>query len=52
MKIINHKTLLLILVSTLTYSQKTEKEMKVNVPNSVEIVDNHLDQFFDKYFSP
>lgn len=48
MKINNHKTLLLILVSTLTYSQKTEKEMKKNVPNSVEIVDNHLDQFFDE----
>jgi len=48
MKIINYKTLLLILVSTLTYSQNTKKEMKGNVPNSVEIVDNHLDQFFEE----
>ena len=32
----------------MTYSQNTEKKMHENIPNSVEIVDNHLDQFFDK----
>ncbi|WP_435138563.1 suppressor of fused domain protein [Formosa sp. A9] len=47
MKIINYKTIFLILISTFTYSQNTEKKMNKNVPNSVEIVDNHLDQFFD-----
>ena len=48
MKIINCKTILLILISTFAHSQNTEKKMNKNVPNSVEIVDNHLDQFFDK----
>ena len=32
----------------MTYSQNSEKKMHENIPNSVEIIDNHLDQFFDK----
>ncbi len=48
MKIINYHTILLILFSTITYGQNTEKKMSKNLPNSVEIIDNHLDQFFDK----
>lgn len=48
MKIINYKTILLIIISTFAYSQKTEKKVNKNVPNSVEIIDKHLDQFFDE----
>jgi len=49
MKIINYKIAsLLILASSITYSQNPKKIMTENVPNNVEIVDNHLDQFFDE----
>ena len=46
--IICFKTIFLIFISTLAYSQNSEKKMHENIPNSVEIVDDHLDQFFDK----
>lgn len=48
MKIIYDKTIFLIFVSTIAYSQNAEKNMIDKVPNSVEIVDSHLDQFFDE----
>jgi hypothetical protein len=48
MKIINYNTILLILFSTITYGQNEDIKMSNNVPNSVEIIDNHLDQFFDE----
>lgn len=46
MKINYINTIFLILISTYLYSQETEINMSKDVPNSVEIVDNHLDQFF------
>ena len=48
MKIFYYKTIFLVFVSTFSYSQNTEKNMTNKVPNSVEIVDSHLDQFFDE----
>ena len=48
MKIYNYKTILLILISTCVHSQNVDNKMNKNVPNSVEIIDNHLDQFFDE----
>ncbi|RAR46803.1 suppressor of fused domain protein [Flavobacterium lacus] len=48
MKTINYTTILFILFSTTTYGQNTDIKMSKNVPNSVEIIDNHLDQFFDE----
>ena len=48
MKIDYYKIIFLILVSTFAYSQNAEKNMIDKVPNSVEIVDSHLDQFFDE----
>ncbi|GAA4961328.1 suppressor of fused domain protein [Algibacter aquimarinus] len=48
MKINNYKIIILILVSTYSYSQESEKTMNNKVPNSVEIVDGHLDLFFDE----
>ncbi len=48
MKIFYYNTIFLILVSTFGYSQQIEKNMSKKVPNSVEIVDSHLDQFFDE----
>jgi len=48
MKILYYKTTFLIFISTIAYPQKAVKNMNNKVPNSVEIVDNHLDQFFDK----
>lgn len=48
MKIISFKTILLILVSNLVYSQNPEKKMNENFPNSVEVIDTHLEQFFEK----
>jgi len=41
------KTIFLLLISSKLLCQKIQIEMKNNVPNSVEIIDNHLDQFFD-----
>ncbi|MDR6966208.1 hypothetical protein J2X31_000201 [Flavobacterium arsenatis] len=46
MKIKYYKTILLILASTYLHSQETEKSMSKDVPNSVEIVDSHLEKFF------
>jgi hypothetical protein len=48
MKIIYYNTIFLIFVSTIAYSQNNEKNMSDKVPNSVEVVDSHLDQFFDE----
>jgi hypothetical protein len=42
------KIIFLIFVSTFAHSQKSEKCMSEKVPNSVQIVDSHLDQFFDE----
>ena len=44
----NYTTILLILFATLTNAQNTDKIMNKYVPNSVEIIDDHLDQFFDE----
>ena len=43
-----YKTIFLIFVSSIAFSQNAEKNMSDKVPNSVEIVDSHLDQFFDE----
>jgi hypothetical protein len=48
MKIKYFKIILFILVPTYIYSQETEKNMSKNIPNSVEIIDNHLNLFFDE----
>lgn len=48
MKISYFISIVLILVSTFAYSQTTEKKMNDNVPNSVAIIDKHLDKFFAK----
>ena len=48
MKKLKYKTISIILVSTIGFSQNAKKNMNDSVPNSVEIVDSHLDQFFDE----
>src|SRR5690606_33853556 len=48
MKIHHCKIILLTFVSTFSCAQNAEKNMIDKVPNSVKIVDNHLDQFFDE----
>lgn len=48
MKTHNYILIILIFISPFTYSQESPKNMSKKVPNSVEIVDNHLDLFFDE----
>lgn len=48
MNFIKINTIFLVLFSAILYSQQKKKNMKNDVPNSVEIVDNHLDKFFDE----
>ena len=48
MKILNYKTIFFIFFSSIAFPQNAEKKMSDKVPNSVEIVDSHLDQFFDE----
>lgn len=48
MKKLYYKTIFLFFVSTIACSQNTKRTMIDKVPNSVEIIDSHLDQFFDE----
>jgi hypothetical protein len=47
MKNINLKIIALIFVTSLLHAQKTEKKMKETIPNSFEIISDHIDEFFD-----
>lgn len=48
MNFIKLNAIFLILYSTILYSQQKKKSMKNDIPNSVEIIDSHLDEFFDE----
>lgn len=39
---------ILILVSGLTYGQDNDKKMNKKIPNSVQIIDEHLNEFFEE----